>query len=226
MIRDPQPSSMASHAAADRLLRWGTWALLSMWLLGLLSPFLIYVLPLIYEEVLKPGVCPPIAGGSVCYGWCTCGPDLRAFVRAAPLLIASLVLPLVWHRRSLARLARHTRAEPDPTQPGRYRDAPGTVLLPVSPERFARAAVLRYAGRLAMVQALLLPVYFLAWREGSMPVCFHCWPRIVPRAVDYIPLLALSTLLMAIHVPTRGRVLGGLARVWGALHQRTRGGDD
>jgi hypothetical protein len=189
-----------------------------MWLLGLLSPLYLIAQPLLHAKVLTPGRCP---SGQVCFEWSTYGPDPWSFVRAAPLLIASLVLPLVWHRRSLARLALHTRAEPDPARSGRYRDAPGTLWVPVRPERFARAAVLRYAGRLAIAQALLLPVYFLAWREGSVPTCFHCpQNRFLPNAVEYLPLLALSLLLMAVHVPTQGRVLGELARVWGALRQR------
>jgi hypothetical protein len=178
-----------------------------MWSLGLVSTLYLYVQPFFFAEAIHLHPDRLV--------WSECGPDPRAFVRAAPLLVASLVLPITWHRRALARLCRHTRAMIDPSQPGRYREAPRTVLRPALPELAARAAVLRYAGRLAMVLSLLLPVYFLAFHEGSPVVCFHCaHPTALPRGVDYLPLLALSTLLLALHVPTRGRVLGDLARSW------------
>ncbi len=100
------------------------------------------------------------------------------------------------------------------------------MLRPPIPELAARAAVLRYAGRLAMVLGLLLPVYFLAFREAIPPVTFHClgpWgPTALRRAVCYVPLLALSTLLLAFHVPTRGRVLGKLARSWSGPENEQR----
>jgi hypothetical protein len=194
-------------SAAERLLQRGTWALLAMWALGLVSTLYLYVQPFFVAEVIRMGPDRLV--------WAEHGPDPRAFLRAAPLLVASLVLPIAWHRRALARLCRHTRAVVDPSQPGRYREAPGTVLRPAIPELAARAAVLRYAGRLAMALGLLLPVYFLAFSEGNPMVCFHCaLPRELPRGVAYIPLLGLSTLLLAFHVPTRGRVLGKLARSW------------
>jgi hypothetical protein len=206
---------MGSFAAADRLLRRGLWALLAMWILGLVSTLYLYVQPFLYVEIM--GFRPPCAG--IYPVWSTDGPRVVAFVRAAPLLIGGLVLPLVWHRRALARLSRHTRAVLDPGRPGRYREPPGTLLRPAVPELAARAAVLRYAGRLAIALALLLPVYFMAANEGTFPLCYRYCYQVqvtVPTAIEYLPLLALSTLLVAFHVPTRARVLGALGPWWAA----------
>jgi hypothetical protein len=205
---------MASPSA-ERVLQRGTWALLSMWLLGLVSTLYLYVQPFLLVVVHAPGSCPDTLQPRVCAEWSTYGPDPHAFALAAPLLIGSLVLPLAWHRRALSRLSRHARPALDPGRPGHYRAAPGTVLGLAVPELAARAAVRCYAGRLAMALSLLLPVYFLALREGSIATCFHCpTRRIVPKPADYVPLLALSTLLLAFHLPTRRRVLGPLGPLW------------
>jgi hypothetical protein len=203
---------MGSFAAADRLLRRGIWALLAMWILGLVSTLNLYAEPFVYAEIMD--LRHPCAG--LYLVWSTDGPYVGAFVRAAPLLIGGLVLPLVWHRRALARLSRHTRAVLDPGRPGRYREPPGTLLRPAVPELAARAAVLRYAGRLAMALALLLPVYFMALNESAFPWCHPGYQSEVPTAIEYLPLLALSTLLVAFHVPTRARVLGALGPWWAA----------
>src|SRR6185437_16848669 len=96
-------------SAAERLIQRGTWALLAMWSLGLVSTLYLYVQPFLFAEMMHQD-----PGRLV---WSEDGPDPRAFVRAAPLLVASLVLPITWHRRALARLCRHTRAVIDPDQP-------------------------------------------------------------------------------------------------------------
>src|SRR6185437_1193906 len=172
-------------SSAERILQRGTWALLAMWSLGLVSTSYLYVQPFIAAEVVRQSPGLVVLADD--------GPDPRSFLRAAPLFVASLVLPIAWHRRALERLFRHTRAVMDSSRPGRYRDAPGALLRPAIPELAARAAVLRYAGRLAMALSLLLPVYFLAFHEGSPGICFHCAPpRHLPRALAYLPLLAVS----------------------------------
>src|SRR5277367_5032436 len=124
-------------SSAERLLQRGTWALVAMWLLGLVSTLYLYVQPLLFIELLHPGSCSDDFRD--CFVMSTYGPDPRAFGRAAPLLVGSLVLPLLWHRRALERLCRHTRAVIDPGRPGCFREAPGTVLRPAIPELAARA---------------------------------------------------------------------------------------
>jgi hypothetical protein len=191
-----------------------------MWLLGLVMPLYLYVQPFLVGELVGPAWCPYDFGA--CFDSSTHGPHPHAVVLAVPLLLGGLLMPIAWHRRSLARLCRHTRAVVDPGQPGRYREAPGTVLRAAIPELAARSAVLRYAGRLALALALLLPVYFVAWDQASIILGWPCLlrPRVLPCPADYVPLLALSTLLVAFHVPTRRRVLGGLAGSWGGSGTR------
>ncbi|MDI1481346.1 hypothetical protein [Polyangium sp. y55x31] len=74
--------------------------------------------------------------------------------------------------------------------------------------------MLRYEGRLAMVLVMLLPICFLALVESGIIVYCHQFSdgsgRIVPSPEDYVPLAAISTIFVAWHVPTRGRVLGAL----------------
>ncbi|MDI3286279.1 hypothetical protein [Polyangium sp. 15x6] len=175
-----------------------------MWLLALVSPVYIYALPFLHARWWRLDSCPP--SHVPCFEWSDGGPELRLCAVAAVLAMASVLLPVVWHRRSLARLRC------------RAAGGPGTLLPFSSPASAARAAVLRYAGRLAMVLVILLPIYFLAWGESGLIVYCHQFSngsgRIVPRPEDYVPLAAILTIFTALHLPTRRRVFGALDGLW------------
>lgn len=173
-------------------------ALRVMWCLGLLSPLALHALPFLYEWNFTGGACPP--SYDPCYEWSGEWPDSRMCGVAAVLAIASLAFPIAWHRRSLARLR------------ARSSGAPVAHLGVLNRQPRALALVDRYAGRLAMVFAMLFPIYFLAWSESAIRTYCHQFSegsgRTVPSPENYVPLAAVVTIFIALHFPTQRRVLG------------------
>jgi hypothetical protein len=171
-----------------------------MWSLAMASPLYFYALPFLYGQWWRLDRCPPTH--HPCFEWSEGGPDLVLCAVALALAIASVILPVVWHRRSLTRLRRRTAG------------GPGTRLQLSSPELARRAAVLRYAGRLAMVIVILSPIAFLALAESGIRMYSRHSSsgsgRTVPSPMDYVPFAAILTVFTALHIPTRRRVLGAL----------------
>lgn len=179
-----------------------------MWLVGLVSPLYFYVLPFFHVLIFGREDAP-------WFEWSRGGTHPSAYPIVGLCAIASVVVPTVWHHRALARLRRRTTTVPDPWQPGSYRGAPGTLTELRHPELAARAAVLRYAQRLAMVIVLLSPIYLVAWREAHVIASFHVPPPlVVPVPADYLPMAVVCSLLVAWHFPTTHRAFGALD-VWG-----------
>ncbi|MBK8254326.1 MAG: hypothetical protein IPK82_16865 [Polyangiaceae bacterium] len=79
----------------------------------------------------------------------------------------------------------------------------------VSPnkEYTASKRVKHSTARLAIGTAALLPLYFLAWAESHVVtrcVQSNAGPqRIVPGPENYLPVLAIFTVLMIAHFPTQ-----------------------
>ncbi|APR88603.1 hypothetical protein A7982_13952 [Minicystis rosea] len=181
-----------------------------MWLVGLVSPLYFYVLPFFYVLIFGREDAPWVE-------WSHQGAFPSSYPIVGLCAIASIVVPTVWHHRSLVRLRLRTTIVPDPRRPGSYRGAPGALTQIRQPELAARAAVLRYAQRLAMALVLLSPIYFVAWREAHIIVAFHVPPpRIVPVPEDYLPMAVVVSLFVAWHFPTTHRVFGALD-VWGRV---------
>ncbi len=120
----------------------GLLALQTMWSVWMISPLNLYSRAIFNNNVLAQY---PM------FHWWDESPSIGSCVITGALAMASLVLPTVWHRRSVARLRL------------RWSRVVGTLVPLSTPDAIARAALLRYAGRLALVVVILSPIYFVAW---------------------------------------------------------------
>lgn len=182
------------------LTRWETFGMLAlqaMWLVALFAPALLYMLPLWYSNNMPPHHHPGGNSCGNCFEMSVEPPHALSCILVAILGLSSLALPTVWHRRSLARLHGRVRA--------RFGDDE------VASEMWARAAIFRYAGRLASALAFGLPIYFVAHAEASIQKScgIQGCIRFIPAAEVYLPLLAVLTIVTVAHAPTPGRVFGG-----------------
>jgi hypothetical protein len=147
--------------------------------------------------------------------WCTGEVAPRtSYLRAALLVLASIVVPAVVHRRSLRRLRRRGRQEIDPTQPTAYRMPPGTRARLADPEGARRSAAACHASRLALSLGLVAPLPLMA-----APYLLHWTPHFSScslEPVPYAPLVLVAAGVIAIQFPTRRRVLRCIEDLSGA----------
>lgn len=195
------------------VMRWryvGFCALMFAWLIGLAAPLCLYFMPTLYVHLFVQDNCPESA--SLCFRWCGGQPDVESWILTATLTLASIFFPAMWHRRSLKRLQLRTIMVSDPGRPEAYRLAPEMFPQAMYPERVARAAVLRYGGRLAMALALLLLIQLIAWVE-ALAVGYSGLTGSgvsVPYPGGYLPLALISTFFTVLQIPTKRRVFGHL----------------
>ncbi len=172
-------------------------------MIGLLSPLILYLLPLMYAQVFSAN---PIHSDENRIQWSQGGLEPDVCIVVALFALAGLTLPTTWHRRSLARLYdRNTIMSPSGDLERR-----GDAV-----ELMARSLVLRYAVRLAGALAISLPIFFIALDEAT-PIIF--WGlgfsgRVIPTSYEYVPLVAVLTIVIVAHVPTRRRVFGSFAQM-------------
>lgn len=147
--------------------------------------------------------------------WCAgAGLPVRSYVAAVVLALASAAIPRALHRRSIARLRRRAVAFPDPAQAGDYRRAPGQELAIADVGPALHAAAARYAARLALSLALLLPLPLLAaehmgWFVPGTSCCVVTQCFVDPMECG--PFILLAAIAIALQFPTRRGALGPIA---------------
>jgi len=186
-----------------------TWALLLLVAASYLAP------PLVWGFAVAHGGWPPAGHNPEAVGpsglWCAGdGFSTTRYLEAALLVLASVTLPALVHRRSIARLRRSVVTEIDLSQPGTYRDAPATKPRLERPARTQRSVTARYLARLALSFALVAPLMFLAEAHMGWQVPFtSCTPVVqcYVAPIEYGPLVLIAAGLIVAQLPTRRRAL-------------------
>jgi hypothetical protein len=181
------------------------WASLLVFALGELA-FVLSVYWFSAEGVLLPLAAEPIL-------------PLGAYVGSAAFVVASCALPRLLHARSCARLMRQARCTRELVVMS-YRDAGPSLLRFRDPDAALGALASRYAARIALALALVVPLMIVSlgaldargWNGGCMcygPPCVA--PAVISHPLERAPILGLALVLIGAHVPTRREMLGELA---------------
>lgn len=186
-----------------RRLTSALWLLRALWASMLLSPMVLYACAYWSTD----GSTDAIASGFTWNHWNDPLP-WETWLLATLLAAGSLVIPAAVDRRAIGRLRDRITYGVDPARPGHYRHPPG--LLPQLSNVLLHAALARYAGRLALSFAMLgtivlLFVLSLANPELGFWQGFHC--SYVWKPIDYLPMVAVASLLIAAQLPTRQHML-------------------
>ena len=187
----------------QRCLAFVLWSLRALWGSMLLSPMVLYACATWVTE----SFADTIAKGATWIAWVDRPPwDLWLF--AATVAAGSMLVPSAIVRRSSARLQGRISYGVDPSRPGLYRKSPGMV--PECSDALIRAAAAHYAARLALSFAMLGSVVLVCIGGFGNPLrasglAFSC--RYYWRPVDYLPAVALASLLVAVQFPTKRRML-------------------
>jgi hypothetical protein len=195
----------------DRLQRdivVALWMLRVLWALTLLSPMVLYAC----ATWLTDSFTEAIARGATWIGWVD-GPPWGMWLVAATLSISGLIVPPALYCSPQARLSKRALYDIDLCRPGPYRRAPG--LVPRLLNASIRAAATRYAAGLTLSLAMLGAVVLLCIWGFATPLkvsglgfcCRYFW-----RPVDYLPVVALVSALVATLFPTQRRMLRELEK--------------
>lgn len=174
------------------------WQVLCLtWVLALFSPIALYMLPFINESLFDPN--PGLSDRIATFQWSSTGPDPLSVVIV--LFLTGLSCGIWATYDSHAQDAKASVSEKCPAQKN-------------IDDRYARRRLVGFSTRFALTIALLLLIYFVALVESSITYGGHSHVgRIVPRAINYAPLLAVMTTFTVLHVPRRHRVFGKIKKI-------------
>ncbi len=187
----------------SRRLAVALWTLRALWALMLLSPLALYGCATLLTDAFNDA----IAKGATWIGWVD-EPPWSTWLLAAAMTLGSALIPPAIERRSVIRLRTSMGRAADPSRPGSHRNSPRVVS--EHSDVALEAACTRYACRLALSFAMLGAVVLLfVWGfahplsvSGLGFACRYFW-----RPVDYLPAVALVSVLVAAQFPTMHRML-------------------
>jgi len=186
----------------SRRLAIALWMLRALWAWMLVSPLALYAFATGFTAELEE----TIAKGATWIDWVD-EPPWSFWLIAGAMIVGSILIPQAIERRSVARLLPRIGRVVDPSRPGFYRTSPG--LVPECSDGVLEAACARYANRLALSFAMLafiVVLFVLGLTPSSVSgLGFSC--RYFWRPMDYLPVAALVSMLVAVQFPTRNRML-------------------